>query len=422
MGSNDESPGTGSERSTAAAVNAPTTAETGGEGSQTNLLSRLLNIEDAPVKVYGWLQNSYTGNTNGRPRNDQNFSVFPNRNANEWQGNQYYLILERTLRQNDLINFGGRFDTLYGNDWQFTKSYGLFDRAFKPNSFNGVDLPQIFAEVHLPVLTKNGLDIRGGRFFSIAGFENVQAVKRPLLSVPYLFNFTPFTLFGVFSTLHVTDRLNVYNGAVNGWDRWVDANYRHSYLGGFSYNSRDLKTSVTSIVLTGPDQLPRFAPANSPFLLTGVVTNPTLQGKVNPNYAGNWRTYFDTTVVHNWSDNLTEAAEAFFVHETNVPGLGPNGTVNRESAWYGAAHWYLYKFTSKVEGVFRSEIFRDQNGAATGQADNYYEITLGLPYKPKPWFWIRPEARYDWAQYHHPFNDGTRSSQLTLAFDVIFQF
>ena len=70
-----------------------------------------------------------------------------------------------------------------------------------------------------------------------------------------------------------TSGLNLYNGAVNGWDRWIDQNYRYSYLGGFSYNSRDLKTAVTSIVLTGPDQLPRFAPANSPFLPTGVVTD-----------------------------------------------------------------------------------------------------------------------------------------------------
>ena len=65
---------------------------------------------------------------------------------------------------------------------------------------------------------------------------------------------------------------------------------------------------------------------------------------------------------------------------------------------------------------------RDQNGAATGSADNYYEQTIGLIYKPKPWIWLRPEARYDWAQFHTPFNDGHRGSQLTLDFDIIFQF
>ena len=43
----------------------------------------------------------------------------------------------RQLAPTDMVNFGGRFDILFGNDWQFTKSYGLFDRAFKPNSFAG---------------------------------------------------------------------------------------------------------------------------------------------------------------------------------------------------------------------------------------------------------------------------------------------
>ena len=416
--------GTGGATTTSAAVVAPTIAEEAGAAApQTNYLARFLKIQDAPVKVYGWIENSFTGNANGRPQNGLNFGVYPNHLANQWQGNQYYLVFERLVAQNDMVNFGGRFDFLLGDDWQFVKSYGLFDRAFKPNSFAGIDLPQMYMEAHLPILTKNGMDVRGGRFYSPAGFENVQAVKRPMLSVPYLFNFTPFTLFGVLTTLHLNERTNLYNGAVNGWDRWIDQNYRYSYIGGFSYNFRDLKTSITSIVLTGPDQLPRFPPANSPFLPTGVVTNPALQGKVNPYYAGNWRTYLSNVATHTYpKGKLTEAAEVFFVHETNVAGLGPGGSVARESAWYGAAHWFIYNFTDKVQGVWRSEIFRDNNGAATGQADNYYEITLGLPYKPKPWLWIRPEARYDWAQFHHPFNDGTRDSQLTLAVDVIVQF
>jgi hypothetical protein len=416
-------PGTGGSTTSSAAVNAPTSLELANAGpTQTNFLARFLGIQDAPVKFYGWIENSFTGNADGRPKNDSNFSVFPNHLANQWQGNQYYLAFEKQLTPTDMVNFGGRFDFLFGNDWQFTKSYGLFDRAFTPNSFDGFDLPQMFAEVHLPVLTKNGLDIRGGRFFSPAGFENVQAIKRPLLSVPYLFNYTPFTLFGVLATLHLNERINLYSGAVNGWDRWIDQNYRYSYIGGVNYNFRNAKTSLTSMLITGPDQLPRFAPANSPFLPTGVITNQALQGKVNPYYAGNWRTYLDAVLVHNYNERLTEAVETFFVHETNVPGLGPNGTLGKESAWYGSCHWLLYQFTDKVQGVWRSEIFRDNNGAATGSADNYYEVTLGAVYKPKPWLWIRPEARFDRAQYTHPFEDGTRSSQLTLAFDIIVQF
>jgi hypothetical protein len=98
---------------------------------------------------------------------------------------------------------------------------------------------------------------------------------------------------------------------------------------------------------------------------------------------------------------------------------GPGGTPQNTS-WYGAAHWYLYDLSDKVLGFLRSEIFKDNNGVALGVADNYYEMTVSCRYKPEPWLWIRPEARYDWAQLHHPYNDGTRRGQLTLAFDVIF--
>src|SRR5262249_27113472 len=159
---------------------------------------------------------------------------------------------------NDMPNFGFRVDTLVGNDWEFTKSYGLFDRAFHNNSFGGVDFPQIYGEVHLPILTKGGLDIKGGRFYSPAEFEAVQAILRPLLSVPYLLNFTPFTFFGAFSTLHLTDRINIYNGTINGFDRWIDSRYKWGYIGGIAWTSRDTKTNFVLYGVSAPDQLPRF--------------------------------------------------------------------------------------------------------------------------------------------------------------------
>ena len=58
------------------------------------ILDRALGLEDAPFRLYGWIENSFTGNANGLPRNLSNFSVFPNRLADQWQGNQYYLVVE----------------------------------------------------------------------------------------------------------------------------------------------------------------------------------------------------------------------------------------------------------------------------------------------------------------------------------------
>ena len=149
---------------------------------------------------------------------------------------------------------------------------------------------------------------------------------------------------------------------------------------------------------------------------------PSLAGKPNHLYAHHPRTYFDITVTHKWNDRLTQAAETFFIIDTDV--VLPTGRILREASWYGAANWFLYAFDAdqKYTGVWRSEIFRDSKGTATGVEATYYETTLGLIYKPEPWLWIRPEARYDWVQGAKPFSDGTRSSQFTLAVDVIIQF
>ena len=114
-------------------------------------------------------------------------------------------------------------------------------------------------------------------------------------------------------------------------------------------------------------------------------------------------------INHQWSDQLAEVFEADFAVDVDSPGFGIDGTPKTTSI-FGFVHWFLYDFNPKVMGFWRSEIFSDPNGAATGLADTYYEITVGCRYKAKPWLWIRPEARYDWVQLSHPYADGTRWS------------
>ncbi len=385
------------------------------------LLARYLRLEQSTWNLYGWIENSFTYNADGRPASQMNFGVFPNRLADQWMGNQYYLVLENRIVNDGTVNYGCRLDTLFGNDWQFTKSYGLFDRAFHNNQFAGLDFPQIFAEVHLPFLTRGGVDVKGGRFYSIAGFEQPPAIARPLLSVPYSMNFTPFTFLGVLTTLHLTDRINIYNGVVNGWDRWFDQSYKWGYLGGLSWVSASANDTATLSLYSGNDQLPRFPAANTPLVPTATTPAGFDPGRRNPYYNTSVREFFSAVYTHRWNEKLFEAGETDVVFDPNVPGFSTNGKVG-PIAYYGLVHWFLYSFNEKVTGVWRSEIFWDPYGAATGVADAYHEMTLGLIYKPKSWLWIRPEARYDWGQYARAYADGTRNSQFTLAFDVIILF
>ncbi len=395
----------------------------------TTLLMRALKWTDSPVRVYGWIQNSYTGNANGYG-NGFNFGVNPNFKANQWMGNQYYLVIENPLEQNDSVNFGFRIDNMFGNDWQFNYMHGLFNGAFPPGQFAGYDLSQLYGEVHLPILTPGGLDIKGGLWYTLAGYEQVPAIARPLLSVPYMFNYgQPFRHVGVVTTLHLTPRLNLYNGAINGWDRWLSESYIMGYIGGFAWTSRDSKTQVAFTCVWGPNQYPHFLAPNESIYPTGYINIPSLNGRRDPGYASNDRTLFTTVITHTWSDRLTQVMETDQGWELNVPGLpsgGKNGATET-ATWFSYGNWFLYKFgrdpaTSKVTGVWRSEVFWDPQGARTGSANTYNEITLGLIYKPKDYIWVRPEARYDWVPHGDPYSNGTRGSQFTLGFDVIFLF
>ena len=384
----------------------------------TKLLMEALGRKDSPVQVYGWIQNSFTGNTDGTPRNLSNVTVFPNRLANQWQGNQYYIILENAIEQTDQINLGFRFDTLFGNDWEFTKDIGLFDNAFKTNSFVGLDFPQIYGEMHLPFVTENGIDVKGGRFYSPAGYESPMAIYRPALSVSNIFNYTVFTYVGMLTTIHWNDQIDLYAGTVNGPNRWIDKSYVWETLAGLKWTSMTGKTTITDFFRVGPAQFPYFPRADAQFPIPGFPPPPFRAGQRNVGYTHRPRYYHSLMINHQWSNQLAEVFEADFVVDVDSPGFGIDGTPKTTSI-FGFVHWFLYDFNPKVMGFWRSEIFSDPNGAATGLADTYYEITVGCRYKAKPWLWIRPEARYDWVQSSHPYADGTRWSQLTLAFDVI---
>jgi hypothetical protein len=146
----------------------------------------------------------------------------------------------------------------------------------------------------------------------------------------------------------------------------------------------------------------------------------------DPAYAHDERTLFTTVITHKWdaAGKLTQVIETDQAWEMNVPGLASHGKngAGRPARWFSFGNWFLYNFTSRVTGVWRSEVFWDPTGDRTGTADTYYEMTLGAICKPKDYIWIRPEARYDWAQFGRPYSNGTRRSQLTLAMDVIFLF
>lgn len=400
------------------------------EEAPPTFLNRVLGLEDSPVKLYGWIQNSYTGNP-GQPKNGFNFGVNPNYQANAWQGNQYYLVLENALEQSDELNFGFRIDSLFGNDANWNHMVGVLNNAYPFPYFPGWDPAQFYGEAHLPILTEGGVDVKFGRWYTLHGYEVVPATGRPLLSVPYMFAYgQPFCHVGLMTTWHATDRLNIYNGATPGWDRFFNSKYKWGYMGGFAWTSEDEKLNLTSIFSVTPGQFPNFFNANTPTYPFGAAWAGYRPGQNNIFYEGSWRKFFTTVLTYKWNDKLTQVMEADQGFENKVAGIGPIGQQGpvpnnypaKNVTWYSFGNWFLYQFNEKVTGVWRSEVFWDPSGARTGLQNNYYEMTLGAIYKPKDWLWIRPEVRYDWSQFRPAYIDNTKMNQVTLGFDVIVTF
>ena len=199
--------------------------------------------------------------------------------------------------------------------------------------------------------------------------------------------------------------------------------YKWNYLGGFTWTSKNGKATLAISYITGPNNYPHFVPTNRPVYPEGISPPGFLTGRKNILYGGTWRTTFTTVFTYKWSDTFTQVVETDQSIEKNVPGFGAGGTPN-DAEWYSFGNWFLWQFWKKddrdiMTGVWRSEVFRDNNGVRTGFAANFYEMTLGLIIKPKPYLWIRPEARYDWCQGARPYTDGTRTSQFTLGVDAI---
>ena len=273
--------------------------------------------------------------------------------------------------------------------------------VFKPGQFAGYDLAQFYGEVHLPFLTKGGLDVKGGRWYTLAGYEVVPATGRPLLSVPYMFNYgQPFTHMGVVTTLHLTDKLNLYNGTINGWDRFIDQRYHLELHRRLHLDLQGRQDHLAFTTRLGPESVPQPAARNQQIYPTGYVNVPSIAGLHNPGYHRNDRTLFTTVLTHKWTDKLTQVMETDQGWERRVPGLArrtrsisSRSTGPRERQLVQLRQLVPVQLHDKFMGVWRSEVFWDESGVRTGQVDGntrqahlmgdrFYEMTLGAQIKP----------------------------------------
>jgi hypothetical protein len=313
--------------------------------------------------IQGWTQGSYNVST----ASNSNAPVYMIDKANQFMLNQNYLHIEKTL-DTSKKEFQLGFVTdwiLPGQDARTTVVRGLWYDQVTNGTRYPIDPFQFYAQAFLPGIG-DGTTVKVGRFATHVGYELVQAPDTPFVSRSYMFQYNPFTHTGIWATTSLGDNWTVGYGASTGTDTFIDQRTnRLTFLGQLKWAPKEGKTSVA---------------------LNVVVTDPSYIA------AENFQVYnfYNLVMTHKFNDKLTYVLDAGYTHMNDYPA-GSSGTVQ----WYGAANYFIYNINDKVTSTLRAEVFNDQEGARTGFAGLYTEVTYGLAFKVADGLIVRPSVRYD---------------------------
>ena len=377
-------------------------------------------LQKMGIKVGGWVQQGITFNSKS-PADGFNGPVATNDLDSRYQMNQLWLFLERPVDTGGCgWDIGGRIDMLYGTDHRFGENNGLEERINGDNYQGyGMVIPQIYAEI-----AYNDLTVKLGHFATLLDFEMIPAPGNPFYSHSYSYGYTvPQLVTGLLAEWQMTDQFSIHAGTHRGWMQWEDDNSSWDIMAGFKWASCDKATSLVYAISTGPQT---FEPALPVKDQNRFVHSLVLQQK------------------------LTDRLKYVLVQNLGIENFEqPFGTPDRpigQAEWYGINQYLLYEINKCWAANLRVEWMRDDDGVriagpgnipgtdawdGAGYAGNFYGITAGLNWRPRPNWVIRPEVRYDkyagetsWipGKQALPFDAGNSDNQTTFAVDAIFLY
>jgi hypothetical protein len=368
------------------------------------------------LRISSWIASGLTGNPASPPDN-QNFGRLFDDRSNEPLLNQLVVSFERALApQPGKFDWGFKLQPMFGSDARFVHSLGLFSGTMA-TSIVQPDLIEAYLNLHFPIISEGGLDLKLGKFVTLEGMETIDPRANFFYSHTYIFDFgIPFNHTGALVTLHATKWLDLYAGVTRGVNTSIDDNNDNvSFHGGVGLNLLEGKLTVLATTSIGPE---------------------------TPNNNHDQRYLNDIAVTAKITDKFTSLTDLNYALD-EVGGAQA----------FGIAQYFTYAINGWLTAGIRGEVFWDDDGfyvvsfanthdpmrALEGQPTidprtvgggetTYGAITAGVnikPPMPKPvaGLAIRPEVRYDRSLNDtRPFNQSSDRDQFTVGIDFILTF
>ena len=382
---------------------------------ETNVLTETKPPEPR-FKISGWIDTGITFNPASPPDN-QNFGRFFDDRANEPLLNQLVINFERALApQPGEFDWGFKLQFMYGSDARYIHSLGLFSDT-AATSIVQPDLVEGYFNLHFPIISEDGLDLKLGKFVTLEGVETIDPRANFFYSHTYIFNVgIPFNHTGALATFHATKWLDLYSGITRGVNTSIeDNNDSVSFHGGVGLNLLDGKLTILATTSIGPE---------------------------TPNNNHDQSYFNDIAITAKITDKFTSLTDLnYALNEVS------------DAQAFGIAQYFTYAINSWLTAGIRGEIFWDDDGfyvfsfannhdpmralegeptidprTVGGGKTTYGAITAGVNIKPpvpKPLagLAIRPEIRYDCSLNDtRPFNNSSDRDQFTAGIDFIVTF
>jgi hypothetical protein len=386
----------------------------GAPDTQTYILMQALNQNKSRVKVYGWLNGGFnvsTSNKGDAANSPASYYYNPNRVTPD----QEVLYIERlpdTVQQ-DHVDWGFRIAQLYGQDYRYTTSKGVFSQQLLARNHEyGYDPVMYYVDIYLPHVAK-GMNIRMGRYISLPDIEAQLAPNNYTYSHSLLYTIDPYTQTGIVASMKLSDHWLLQAGLSAGND-----------VAPWTSDAQPTGTACVDYTWhKGGDAL--YTCANS--FNKGRYAYNNLQG------------YYETW-YHLFNPRWHMDTEAWYMYERDVPNIAGNvsNPVSTETGGNGAhcsfgektcfapetavVNYVEHEINTHNYLSIRNEFVDDIKGQRTGFSTMYSEHLIGYGHWIGSTILFRPEIRLEHSYQEKAYDLGTKSTQFIVAGDITYHF
>lgn len=367
-------------------------------GSVMMAISMKVKVMADPPKISGFVDTTYNYDMN-RPASRITAMRSFDRKTDSFLLNAAQVNIEGSKE-----GIGYLAKLAFGTDPSIYKSVGTGADAGLPTAPSSVAYNFEVMEAYLTYkCPKTSVQFKAGKFVTFEGIEVIESKDNFTITRGHLFGLAePYTHVGAIAGYAFPKVVELWVGAVNGWDLHTDNNIGKTFLSKLGLNLSDQVTGSFSFY----------------------------RGAEKTDNTNDARTSVDTTWFIKPSGKLTLALQANAGEEEKFSFADKDGDGIADG---GAGHWYgvsiqpLISITDKFGIGGRYEWFSDLDGARhPGNMTHIIQnITLTPTFNITESLMFRVEYRYDWSTAQvFEGSDGLTNKSIakTLSSELIFKF